>query len=353
MRFAANSSSRPQARENQFILKQVSARMWLNEFVALLSGKTITLQQIDQALDLKNQNLPNRLFKFRKADEFGLNNLQNDTLWICSPDRYNDPYECSTTIAFDRLTSTAVERGFDHMLTRVDLRKHLNEDEIEQARIAADPVTALGRALLGKDPSLPKEMRDDLLRIIEEVWAAHNDAMLARINRQLQRNTKVCSFSARNDSILMWSHYAKDHTGFCIEYAVDRWPTDFRRMLYPVTYSTAQFDVTDYLTQSIETPGNFNNLFGHMAATRKSSDWSYEEEWRFVMPIGDAYPDQNFPAPRPIAIHLGARATPEDVERLTDIAITKGLGVFQMRLSNTEFRMTSEPLGATKRAFAS
>jgi hypothetical protein len=36
--------------------------------------------------------------------------------------------------------------------------------------------------------------------------------------KDIQKATKLCSFSECNDSILMWSHYAKDHKGFCVEY---------------------------------------------------------------------------------------------------------------------------------------
>ena len=57
--------------------------------------------------------------------------------------------------------------------------------------------------------------------------------------RQWRKITKICSFSAVNDSILMWGHYAQDHKGFCVEYDLEKLEPDhpLRRTLYPVIYS--------------------------------------------------------------------------------------------------------------------
>jgi hypothetical protein len=38
--------------------------------------------------------------------------------------------------------------------------------------------------------------------------------------RQWRAVTKVSSSSEVSDSILMWSHYADNHRGFCVEYGL-------------------------------------------------------------------------------------------------------------------------------------
>ena len=61
--------------------------------------------------------------------------------------------------------------------------------------------------------------------------------------------TIVSCFSEVNDSIVIWSHYANNHKGFCLEY-------DFKSLgfndiratsLCPVIYQKEILDVTEYL----------------------------------------------------------------------------------------------------------
>lgn len=76
--------------------------------------------------------------------------------------------------------------------------------------------------------------------------------------------------------VLMWSHYADSHKGFCIRY---EFPEDMfqgyeinvkhLRFIHPVSY--------DFETITLETvPGMKDGLF------TKSREWSYENEMRFV-----------------------------------------------------------------------
>lgn len=157
---------------------------------------------------------------------------------------------------------------------------------------------------------------------------------------------KACSFSARNDSTVMWGHYANSHSGFCLEYDLSKWPLGgpHRRMLYPVIYSPTIFDSTKHILQSMN-GGIFNNLFGIVAAIHKSPDWSYEDEWRFLLPLGRPFPDQNHSMPSPpSAIYIGARASDADTEKLLDIAKIKGVQAYKMHLSTEEFKMVYRPI---------
>jgi hypothetical protein len=84
---------------------------------------------------------------------------------------------------------------------------------------------------------------------------------------------KVCSFSATGKSIIMWSHYADQHRGFCIEYDTESLPPEnlFIRMLFPVVYSERMFDGTKYYLAAIRNRTTFNTLFPSLAALSQIS----------------------------------------------------------------------------------
>jgi len=117
--------------------------------------------------------------------------------------------------------------------------------------------------------------------------------------------TKIffCSFSTRFDSTLMWSHYAKDHSGFCIEYDVGE-NLDFKNNLFPVFYQKELFKLDrEILKNSKEKL----SLYISNALLHKSTDWKYENEWRYIQigqPLNNA---KNIKAPKINKIILGSR----------------------------------------------
>lgn len=77
-------------------------------------------------------------------------------------------------------------------------------------------------------------------------------------------------------NILMWSHYANSHNGFIIEFYKDFIPES---ELVQVEYS----EVRDFLTFEDVDEEKFDHVF-----YRKSIEWSYEQEYRCVLPLSKA-----------------------------------------------------------------
>jgi len=57
---------------------------------------------IDAAMSIKQQNIPQKLFKYRMLNDFSVANLKNDTVWCSNADDFNDPYDSSICFAFDK-----------------------------------------------------------------------------------------------------------------------------------------------------------------------------------------------------------------------------------------------------------
>jgi hypothetical protein len=90
--------------------------------------------------------------------------------------------------------------------------------------------------------------------------------------------------SGSKDNLLMWSHYSDSHRGFCVGLDSDRLQKHFKMLAdqgrlivenlkvqycteYPA-WNTLELDGLEWLTQQFEV---------------KSSDWSYEREWRYIL----------------------------------------------------------------------
>lgn len=98
--------------------------------------------------------------------------------------------------------------------------------------------------------------------------------------------TYTCCLSSKNDSTLMWSHYAEANSGICIEYNFNSLPRDhlLKHAIFPVAYSKNPVNLTDLLNNEkrevFQYPLDAAVL---CAALNKSDVWCYENEWRIVL----------------------------------------------------------------------
>ena len=88
-----------------------------------------------------------------------------------------------------------------------------------------------------------------------------------RIIRNQKKKTYICSLSRKCNNMLMWSHYAKGHTGCCIEISV--------------TSKKEDLQVRKIEYQNNEVCLNENNLDVYKVLSVKSPLWEYEDEVRY------------------------------------------------------------------------
>jgi hypothetical protein len=92
----------------------------------------------------------------------------------------------------------------------------------------------------------------------------------------------------------MWGHYGSEHRGFCVGYNLYKLIDKYK--LFPVIYDDDFFKIRK----------NHNeNLL--METLFKSSDWSYEQEWRIIR-ISDKYEQsKEIDFESPVEIIIGCR----------------------------------------------
>ena len=321
-------------------MKESAPHNWIDEWLALMADVTISPSKIEAAHQLKNANLPSKIYKFRAVNKGSLNNFENDTVWLCSANEYNDPYDCVSTFSSRELLNLNLPLVWDKLVEQTSLEKFLDGGELEQIRGSSQPLEKFFDLMLIKYPEVGgesyshEEKKDVLFQAIDRYY----DSFLSEHFAFTQKSTKVCSFSTRLNSVVMWGHYAANQTGFCLEYDINNWPSGSvqRRRLFPVIYSEHLFDITKYIGYGLD-GSTTNNLFATISGMYKALDWKYEDEWRFILPMGEGFKDQNVSVPKPSAIYLGARVSAEDEATLSRIARDKDISIFKMKLSPRKF----------------
>lgn len=166
--------------------------------------------------------------------------LVRSRLWLSSPVDFNDPFDMSAATVVNANARERRER-FNTLLKELGVPYKEREQKVK---------------------ALVRKPIDELKKEFEASY---------------QENIKkvgVFSFAGDPKNILMWSHYAQNHTGICIQFELAR---DFLTLssAAPVTYSSDYPEVT-WINSFPESIGK--------AVMQKHLGWSYENEHRIVRP---------------------------------------------------------------------
>lgn len=156
------------------------------------------------------------------------------------------------------------------------------------------------------------------------------------IRNDTNKNIRVCCFSERNDSILMWSHYAAQHKGICIEYDFAE-ADEIRYLIQPAFYSDTGFQ--------LGTMEDLTSVSHLMSSLYKARDWAYEAEWRLTAIPKDGKVPEKVTAPLPQAIYLGTRFTqnkPAYQAKLREIARSQNIPIFEMTIHQSQYKIVKK-----------
>lgn len=119
---------------------------------------------------------------------------------------------------------------------------------------------------------LKEQMRNFDPWVEELMDLGYLEDLSLRVQCMASRVQAILSLSGTARNILMWSHYARDHTGYIIGFDGDH--EYFGQRVTKVEYSELRPSIDP--TQSEHPPDVFHT---------KSVDWSYEEEYRLSQPL--------------------------------------------------------------------
>lgn len=203
-------------------------------------------------------------YKYRNIDkdnlEFCRRIFTHNEIYLASRDQFNDPFDCKCDYSF-----SATDKEIKKYVRRIvkNQKPHLSRSEINRE------VNVLSQVIKKKDAVFLEESKIGTEEIIS--------------------NIGIFSLSTVPDDILMWSHYADSHKGFCVVLKDD--PNDyFIARALQVKY-TQDYPIVNPLVDSNEV--RMNKLL-----LTKSNHWAYENEWRIIDHINgpgvQVFPDHLF-----------------------------------------------------------
>ncbi len=356
------------------------------EFAKLLYGTIINSTSEDQVAYGKlnqicnwiQENIPSTLYRFRSYNENSVNALKEDEVWGSSILQFNDPYECVPFYDME-LINNNIHRTLNpqEVLIKLQdvkagkvpeqLRKICSPDMLEQMiqsipdGLAEDIVR---EKLVDFEEKLKGFVSKDFNKIIEKFYI---DIQSAEAQRQ------IACFSEKNDSTLMWGHYADSHKGFCLEYnfqeVLKKCSCDCNDIrgcnnfmlnfsIAPVIYNDIRFDATTYLSTVLQDhlckvaqiPMKLyheDTLIISKCLLTKSKDWEYEKEWRlFSRVYNEQYkPYRMLTQLRPKALFMGVKMDKEKELELYSICKEKNIKCYKMLqdFQGREFTVNAVP----------
>ncbi len=250
---------------------------------------------------------PAHLYKYgrinRQCEERAEKLFTTPQLWFSSPADLNDPFECRPQI-----TCGGSREDVINFLVKM-IRRNL-------PYLSEDSVTAEATAIY-----LSGSHRHP------ETWVTVRQSIVD----DLAQRIALCCFSEVNDDILMWSHYADMHHGYCLKFAATD-ETPFFGEAQQVTYS-ASLPVVDIVDDSA------NDKAAKVLLT-KCIDWKYEREWRIVNYKSGVGPHE-YPAELLVGVIFGARMPAGDRAKIRGWLGRRRhpVGVYEALQSDRDFRV--------------
>jgi hypothetical protein len=232
------------------------------------------------------------LYKYSGVSDRSLEAVRTSAFWFARPSTFNDPFDCSISVAED-----ALQESVEHALHRI-----AQTASIPPNRWLADE----------QDEKAYAEFRASL--------------------RGLFSDAGVLCLAEPRDNLLMWAHYGASHGGFCIGFR--RAPgTMFAKIARPVAYQDAYPRLTLADFDQARNPRSADHIW-----LTKGSVWSYEREWRLLMHPGDRLYQIDAPITEVI---FGARMLDEDRAAVIDATVAGGHcpHFFQAIPSSSEFAL--------------
>ena len=225
---------------------------------------------------------PDRLCKYAQADsKYTVETINEGTLYFSNPSTFNDPFDCNSRhLLGEHPTAEQVK----DVLREINGKVRELDHAAQQALVRHYDLywdsggRGGGKPFAPSPPDQSKRLRSILKDAIEAAMSKSRfeaaEAAHDALSRFIGDNWGICCLSARNDSTLMWSHYAGKHTGICLEFDT----TDAR--LFRKTLGISAHKVAYY--PDVSTASGFVE---RLLAT-KADDWRYEREYRYVSHFG-------------------------------------------------------------------
>ena len=352
------TKDRPGVEEHLLAIKQVMPELLAS--YCMVNGAIMKLDEIQrmgvQEFGFRSRiNTPIKLYKYfpntvkKEKDgsehNYSQNSLENNTVYLQSPTEFDDVFDSDIYLDYQEY-----ERGRLKVYCQrcqIDVSPEDSSQTLENSLIerlvTASQATGNFLGAFSKDPisELEALSNKSFCLSIENALLQHDDISQA-VSKAIQHDYdfysdylkhsfRISCFTKTPFSQLMWSSYADYHRGFCLEYTIDQNDpqyTDVLFNLYPVIYCKPRLNITDKLVRFQDNKPTDEHLWDIYSngVLRKGIEWSYQNEWRLLLPFGKSkkmdYNIKFFPITK---VFLGNRMSADERKKIIDICHEKNI----------------------------
>lgn len=224
-----------------------------------------------------------KLYKYCSINANALRTILRAQVYHSPPVQFNDPLDCNPSLELD-LKAHEMERLVRTMLSERGIADGDIQTEIDRiAYFATDPELA------------------DNGPLYDEAYAYQLGEEVKNLLRRDLGFQGVLALSEKWDEPLMWSHYAAQHQGICIEYETSGFEV---KRLKPVDYNAPRsIRAHDLFLWKCEADARAEERVFNTYFYAKAPQWAYEKEWRDIADKAGTNPS-HFEL---TAVHFGMR----------------------------------------------
>jgi len=307
--------------------------------------------------------------------------LFNDEILLNSPINFNDPYD--TDIMFDNkdleAASNIIINYFMDLAVMKVIEEHYHSLPFCQKIIAAPAKLSLklndisNRKFHEYRPTINYSRMLDIFTslgikngvvgsasrlALENIMTVKKNGIiedeLSKTIIDKSKDLVISCFSKKEDSILMWAHYADNNRGLCLELENE----DFLEMYYSSEKSSMKIKKLMYKILwhyhmgskfEIVKSDQSEYLLAIAPFLTKADDWKYEQEVRCIFNKNNIKvlkkDDKYFYKMKAIkSITFGCRTPNDEKNEITKIALEKGIKTYETILSKESYRLVKIPL---------
>ena len=261
-----------------------------------------------------------RLYKYRQGNDHTLQMLKNQELYFSFVKDFNDPFDCRIMIDYN---------GSDENNWRALAERERIPEPIKQ------------RALEG-------------LRSID-----FDANKIKQIYEKTDFKTYViCCLSEIRNNLLMWSHYAKSHSGICVGFEIatqDKLPfikiddCATNGLLSRGFLLVSKVDYCDECPKPYKIFDDPRHILTFL--TTKGKGWEYEQEYRIILPYKEINKniiqfDKSILKEVILGHNIQDKFKEQVLELIANEYVSNGysVDVFQSRLSDSQYELNMEKI---------
>lgn len=264
-----------------------------------------------------NKDFPTHLYKYYTFNDYFKDILFKNEIYFSTPINFNDPFDRGIDLNFKIKNKNKLKKYLVNLV--LQSKESLQGNELETN---AEEFIDNNYELF--DPNIDENEKNYRLNYISFV-----------------KRSGVCCFSEKKKNILMWSHYANKHRGFCVEFnfqklndalvSYNRKKNKYvylQKVIYRKTYPQLSAINEDHMVDSLFI---------------KSSDWKYESEWRAVYSEGNG---EKLRLPKDVisAIYLGLELQDKEYTIIKDAMAKNKIidSIYRAKKVKTKFSLKYE-----------